>query len=252
MVELTLAHPGPDNKITMLRVLMVLEDYGELMFLQTVLKKIGFDVDSTQNPRKFNDSLLAMNPDILLMTAAGKRIRGVELSTQVRKQRGLPKIILIRTGGFSQDSVKDAEIDGWLESPVAAPDLLDKIAELCHLNKQILQDKLLKLRMSETSEEQARVLKLEGEEHGGTLDKSVQSSGNFGTLKASTMSSNERQSRYNQFLKDNDAPPSAGFGFKDVQEQVKALRKEESQSNLEDLERERRAFVEHLFKKKTS
>jgi DNA-binding response OmpR family regulator len=145
MVELTLAWPGPDNKITMLRVLMVLEDYGELMFLQTVLKKIGFDVDSTQNPRKFSDSLLSMNPDILLMTAVGKRIKGLELASQVRKQRGHPKIILIRTGALGKESAKDAEIDGWIESPVAAPDLLDKIAELCNLNKQILQDKLLKI-----------------------------------------------------------------------------------------------------------
>lgn len=251
MVELTLAWAGPDNKITMLRVLMVLEDYGELMFLQTVLKKIGFDVDSTQNPRKFSDSLLSMNPDILLMTAVGKRIKGLELASQVRKQRGHPKIILIRTGALGKDSAKDAEIDGWIESPVAAPDLLDKIAELCNLNKQILQDKLLKLRMNEGGEVDARILKLEGEEPGGTLDKSAQSAGNFGVLKASTMSSVDRQARYNQFLKDNEAPPSAGFGFKDVQEQVKALRKEETETDLADLERERRAFVEHLFKKKT-
>lgn len=230
---------------------MVLEDYGELMFLQTVLKKIGFDVDSTQNPRKFSDSLLTMNPDILIMTANGKRIRGLELASQVKKQRGLPKIILIRAGSMTGGAVMDVEIEGWLDSPVAAPDLLDKIAELNGLNKQILQDKLLKLRMSETADEHARVLKLEGEQSGGTLDKSEQPTGNFGSLKASTLSPDERKARYGQFLKDNSSPPSAGFGFKDVQEQVKALRKEETEEDLADLERERRAFVEHLFKKKT-
>lgn len=251
MVELTVQAAGPDNKITMLRVLMVLEDYGELMFLQTVLKKIGFDVDSTQNPRKFSDSLLSMNPDILIMTAMGKRIRGLELATQVRKQRGMPRIILIRTGQVGKEAATGLDIDGWLDSPVGAPELLDKIAELAMLNKQILQDKLLKLRMSEGADEQARILKLDGEEPGGTLDKSAQPSGNFGVLKESTMSTTERQARYNKFLEDKEPLPSQGFGLKDVQEHVKALRKEETEADLADLERERRAFVEHLFKKKS-
>ena len=112
----------------MLRVLLVLEDYGELMFLQTVLKKIGFDVDSIQNPRMFADSMLSLNPDVLVMTAYGKRIRGVEMVAGIKKNRGLPKIILIRSATLSKDIYKELDVDVWLDSPVAAPNLLDAIA----------------------------------------------------------------------------------------------------------------------------
>lgn len=235
----------------MLRVLLVLEDYGELMFLQTVLKKIGFDVDSTQNPRKFADSLISMNPDILVMTASGKRIKGTELLVQVKKVRGIPKIILIKSSSLNTKETLDSlDVEGWLDSPVGAPDLLAKIAELSGLNNQVLQDKLLKMRMQEATPEEARVLKLNAEVlDDASLEKAEKPAGNFGVLKASTMSSADRQSRYKKFI-DADTPVKRGFSVKDVQDQIKELRKTENAEELEDLERERRAFVEHLFKNK--
>lgn len=234
----------------MLRVLLVLEDYGELMFLQTVLKKIGFDVDSTQNPRKFADSVLAMNPEVIVMTASGKRIKGTELIHSIKRVRGMPKVILIKANALSTKETLDSlEVEGWLDSPVGAPDLLAKIAELMNLNNQSLQDKLLKMRMQETAPEEARILKINAEEEAGTLDKADESAGNFGVLKASTLSTADRQNRYKKFL-DAEKPDKHGFGLKDVQDQIKELRKTEDPAALEDLERERKAFVEHLFKKK--
>lgn len=243
---MTPASAWMDNKITMLRILLALEDYGELMFLQTVLKKIGFDVDSTQNIRKLDDLVLAMNPDVLVMTARGKRIKGVDAVPNIKKTRGFPKIILIRSGSMAKDDFLGVE--GWLDSPVGAPDLLDKIAELNHLDRMVLQEKLLKLRMQDTEIEQGRVLKMKDAE-GGTMDRSEKSAGNFGVLKASSMSSSDRQSRYQKFIEGTNIEHK-GFGLKDVQAQVKALRSEETEADLEELERQRRAFVEHLFKKK--
>lgn len=236
----------------MLRVLLVLEDYGELMFLQTVLKKIGFDVDSTQNPRKFADSVLSMNPEVIVMTASGKRIKGTELIHTIKRVRGVPKVILIKANALSTKETLDSlDVEGWLDSPVGAPDLLAKIAELMNLNNQSLQDKLLKMRMQETAPEEARILKLNPDETAAaTLDKPEQSAGNFGVLKASSLSTADRQNRYKKFL-EAEKPAKHGFGLKDVQDQIKELRKAEDPAALEDLERERKAFVEHLFKKKT-
>jgi hypothetical protein len=229
----------------MLRSLMVLEDYGELMFLQTVLKKIGFDVDAIQNPRGFNDSLLRMNPDILVMTAFGKRVKGLELSRGVKKVRDLPHIVLLRSSG--QEAEEDPGIDRWLEAPVGALSLLDCIADLSHLNKNVLQEKFQKLHLQEVEEEQARILKIN--EIAEPVLNREGGSGNFGVLKESTMTSDERKQRYAGFLS-SEAPPKHGFTVKQVQEQIKDLRRQEDGERLADLERERRAFVEHLFKKK--
>src|SRR5262249_2354673 len=140
-----------DTKIRMLRVLMVLEDYGDLMFLQTVLKKLGFDVDAIQNPRSFSDHILQMNRDILVMTAHVKRVTGVEMSKSLRRVRGLPRVLLLRAPGTLTDS--NAVADGWLESAVAALNLINMIADLSGLNKQVLAEKFSKLHMQEVEEE---------------------------------------------------------------------------------------------------
>jgi len=232
----------------MLRVLMVLDDYGELMFLQTVLKKIGFDVDAIQNPQKFQDSLLGMNPDVLVMTAQGKRVKGLELSRTVRRARGLPHIVLIR--GTSLTKEEDLNVDAWLDSPVAALSLLNTIADLCGLNKEVLADKFVRLRLQEPAPDEARVLRV-GDDSNATDDmvSSKQDPGNFGKLGGSSLSEDERKSRYSKFLK-QEIPVQEGFSVKQVQEQVKALRREENPDDLAELERQRKAFVEHLFKKK--
>jgi chemotaxis response regulator CheB len=231
----------------MLRVLMVLEDYGELMFLQTVLKKIGFDVDAIQNPRQFQDALLTMNPDVLVMTATGKKVKGLEMSRTVKRVRGLPHIILIRGGQLVRE--EDLNVDAWLDSPVGAMPLLNAIGDTCGLNKEVLADKFVKLKLQEVGEGEARVLKVNedplSEEE---MQRAAEPSGNFEALPASSLSSDDRKERYKKFLQ-AEVPAEVGFAVKKVQEQVKELRKDENAEDLAELERQRKAFVEQLFKK---
>ena len=242
-VELTPSNALEILKFRMLRVLMVLEDYGELMFLQTVLKKLGFDVDSIQNPRGFNDHVLSMNPDILVMTAHGKKVQGVDLSKGLRRVRGIPRVILLRSSNGAMEP--EAMADQWLESPVAALTLLNSIADLCGLNKQVLADKFQKLRMQEIEEEKARVLRvIDGEN--AELPKSEDPRGNFGTLVPSTMTQSERSERYKKFLEE-PPPKEHSFSTKTVIEQVRSLRQNEATD--EALEDERKRFVEQMFKK---
>ena len=229
---------------------MVLEDYGELMFLQTVLKKMGFDVDAIQNPRSFDESLLRMNPDVLVMTSAGKKVRGLELALGVKRKRGLPKIILIRTPSLTK--TVDPKIDAWLDSPVGALDLLASIGEVCGLNKEVLTEKFHKLRIHDIGTPdgaEPRVLNMHEEAPQPQMEKAEQPSSNFGVLEQSTMPATERKERYKKFLKE-ERPEHIGFSVKQVQDQVKTLRKSESTDELAELERQRKAFVEHLFKKK--
>ena len=236
----------------MLRVLMVLEDYGELMFLQTVLKKIGFDVDAIQNPRQFQDSLLGMNPDVLVMTANGKKVKGLEMSRTVKRVRGLPHIILIRGAQMMRED--DLNVDAWLDSPVGAMPLLNAIGDTCGLNKDVLADKFVKLRLQEVSESEARVLKVnENPLSQEEMERPSTGAGNFTVSvpvqASSTLSSAERQERYKKFLQ-AEVPEQVGFSVKQVQEQVKDLRREENAEDLAELERQRKEFVAHLFKKK--
>jgi PleD family two-component response regulator len=227
----------------MLRILMVLEDYGELMFLQTVLKKMGFDVDAIQNPRSFNDSVLRMNPDVLVMTAHGKKVNGVELAKGVKRVRGIPHVILITTPG----AVKNDDQAVWLDSPVGAMDLLNTIADVGQLDKAGMADKFSKLHLQEGVSE-ARILRLNENQPVEDMLKALDNPGNFDS--STSLTAEERKERYKKFLSE-ERPAQIGFGVKQVQEHIKSLRKDESEEELAELERERKAFVEHLFRKKS-
>ena len=156
------------------------------------------------------------------------------------------------------------------------------IGDVCGLNKQILQEKLKRLNVHEQIDDKGErqlVPLSDGDEP--VMEKRT-ISGNFnendemifakgevppkawtaspaassatpakpsGDLAASTMPSQERAQRYQKFLQEQK-PAQKGFTIKDVQDKVRELRKHESPENLADLERERKLFVEHLFKKK--
>lgn len=290
---------------------MVIEDYTEMVFLQTVLKKLGFDVESTQNPRSFSGQLLSLNPDILVMTAYGKRVHGLELSRNLRRARGLPRTILLRLPG-QPDEDPSSLADRWLESPVQALSLLETIADLCGLNKALLSEKFQKLHMQEVEDpNKARILKMDPTAN-PTLEKSdkpengpassatgassatsatpapapglasapapgspsatasgvpagdapagisgaspatigpASAPAQHGNLQPTSMPVNERRDRYKRFL-DEKPPKEHSFAVREVVDHVKALRKAENKADLADLERERREFVQHLFRKK--
>lgn len=229
---------------------MLLEDYGELMYLQTVLKKTSFDVQAIQNPHLFNDSVLTMNPEVIVLTAYGKKIKGLELIRNLKRNRGIPKVILLH--GQGQPPEPDPGVDAWVHSPVAANELLECIGDLSGIDKASLTEKFIKLHLQDmpsTPDDSARVLKSQFDV-GPVVDKSKAAPPPETVIAPSTMTTEERQNRYKKFL-DEKPPAQHGFSVKEVQTAVKALRTDEGMATSEDLEKERRAFVEQLFKKKT-
>src|SRR5688572_17247096 len=103
----------------MLRVLVAVEDYSEMLYLQTLLKKIGFDVEGVQNERSFEDTRLSLNPEIILISATGKKLKGIEFAANIRKIRGFPKIVLLfGPQGSSKLSIDEIPgVEAFLETP---------------------------------------------------------------------------------------------------------------------------------------
>ncbi len=230
----------------MVRLLLVIEDYGERMYLQTVLKKLGMDVDSIPHPRGLSEALLRMNPDILLMTGTGGQVNGLELSRGVSRRRGLPHVILTRPTGSRP--IEAPEYVRWIESPVSTPKLLDQISESMKLDSEILRDKYAKLRAKTAESSGIRDLNYTPADDEPSLARSHTSSSNL-SMEPSAMSSQDRAERYSKFLK-GDMPSNSGFSVKRVEEQVKELRSQKPTETQAELERQRQEFVRQLFKNK--
>lgn len=132
----------------MLRVLLVIDDYNELIYLQTLLKKLGFDVEGLQNQKKYADLSLAFNPQLLIATARGAKIDGLALAKTVRKNRGFPKVIILRSAGQAvlQEELEDAGVDMMLDSPINPKELILALASFGNMDEAALLEKYSKIK----------------------------------------------------------------------------------------------------------
>lgn len=267
----------------MLRLLLVIDDYNEMVYLQTLLKKLGFDVEGIQNQRKFEESLLSVNPQVVVATARGKRVDGLAIANEMAKKAVRPKIILLRTSqqGISEKEFELPQIDVVLDSPVNIKLLLGALAQVGGIDDQVLLDKYSKLKTkaeepveedvlktfkesvfgAETSEE-LRPEKVDttlsppvemrdeegqsastGKAQSGATEAAVQ-------LKPTNMTEAQRKERFENVLKDLELPKNNGFDPSQVKTHNRQLRQAENIDELHDLEEERKSFVKALFNRR--
>jgi response regulator RpfG family c-di-GMP phosphodiesterase len=232
----------------MLRVLLVIDDYGELLFMQTLLKKLGFDVDGIQNQRSFDESILNLNPDLVLATAKGRKVNGVELAEGLRRTRGVPRVILLAPPAMAEklSSAMIANVDAVLETPVGATRLLEKVAELGGVDKINLLEKYRRLKETLSPEREADLQILNREVTPATAAKPTAIKA---TAMASTLSSEERERRYQENIKSVEKPVTQFYDRERVNQYSRDIRATEDRDETARLEAERQEFVRQLFRK---
>jgi len=217
----------------MLRVLLAVEDFGEMVYLQILLNKIGFDVGTVKNPKALTDSLYKLNPEIVVLTARGKRVIGSELSVQTKKVVPKAKVILLAPssvhGQLTKSEVANAE--GVLETPVNPPAFLEMIARLGNLNSDQLLEKYKKVIPQLPTDANSAITIVSGSAE----------------AQPEVMEVKSKESRYKKFLTLSEPPKAQSFSRQKIVEIVKEIRSEAKDPNLEQ---ERSAFIEALFKKK--
>ncbi len=232
----------------MLRVLLILDDYGELLFMQTLLKKLGFDVDGIQNERNFEEAFLALNPEIVIATAHGKKVDGLSLAESIRRVRGFPKVILVASGPML-DRLRNLEggsHDAILESPVAASRLLGTIATLASQHPSILLEKYSRLKATLSPEREADLQILKRDEGADPGPPPV--SGGAAPV-SPALDEEARLARFKRALEDPQKPKAQRFDRQRVHAFTKEIRAGEDPDKLAKLEAERQAFIKAMFKK---
>lgn len=250
----------------MIRVLLVVDDYQELLFLQTLLKKTGFDVDGTQNPKKFEEYMLTLNPELIIATSKGKNINGLELAESIKKTNNKPFFILIVPNQMANKvrGLKFKNVDSMIDSPIDAKKMLTTIARVASLDSDQLIEKYRRIiiQLDADNESDLQVLKnqdslRENPPSGGnssfsspllspTAENSSPKSQRL-DLSPSTIEAEERAQRMQKALDSLKTPKRDGYPKQVVERFNKQIRNEESSLQLEDLDAERQAFVKALF-----
>lgn len=243
------------------RILLILDDYNEMLYLQTLLKKLGFDVDSLTNTRNISDAIISFNPKFLIMTALGKKVNGIELSKEINKRSGYPRLILLKpiTQNFSNGELSSSAIDNVMETPVNILKLLKCISGFDSTVKyDQLTVKLANIVSVDKSDEDF-IKKIKGDLGEDVLnnnptEKLTQKHKNelvFGESRPvikSNMSEEQRTARYEKFLSElKDAPVGNGGFSKAKVKEIKKMRKSVNGPNDDEVDEQKKEFVKALY-----
>ncbi len=224
----------------MQRILIAIEDFNELLFCETILKKVGFNTQSYQTDLAISEGILGFNPDLLIMTATGNRVNGVNYLSKLKtKNKNLPVVLV---GQRNRLNVSDKQIVALLEPPLSPRILLEVISTLFEIDEEAL---LLKYeKSSEFREIKDKNIHVKGEAGSGDGQKSFRDAN-----KVSAEKNKERSSRYKKIATATPLPPFLGMAKNLVQEQVKDFRKEENTEEVRHIDEERRMFAIELARR---
>ncbi|MGE3973955.1 MAG: hypothetical protein AB7F59_05455 [Bdellovibrionales bacterium] len=240
----------------MARILLAIEEYKELIFLETLLKKVGFDVVGIQNDLAVYEKLMAFNPDMLVITAQGHRVNGTKtLPKLLQKKANIPPTIFINPKGKALMPA-DKKAVTVLESPVSPHTMIELIANLLNLNEDVLLDKYEKAEYTAGSDEDIFVHEKESKSPAAkpvnystpkaTAEKRTSLASFQERLKESEEQKNKRSKKYREIAGRTKLPAYQGFNKALVADQVKDFRQEEKDGLYSDIDRERMEFAKAL------
>ena len=230
-----------------------------MMYLQTLLKKLGFDVDSLTNSRKFQDTILGFNPKFIVLTALGKKVNGLEITKSIVKRNSSPRVLLLKSIGqvFSKGELSDPKIDKVLESPV---NILNLLKSICDYDDGLKYEQLsLKLTNILTSEKETletpqhvKALASENEKEEVIHIKGGVPSGDIKSSQPAIKTNldwSDRSQKYEKFLQNlKNAPVGfGGFPKAKIKDFNKKHRIDNRNEKMEKLDQHKKDFVKALY-----
>lgn len=245
------------------KILLVLEDYSELVYWETFLKKVGWDVIGSQNEFSISQQLLSFNPDFLICSTNGSKVSGVRIAQKVKRRDGWPKILFFTQRGsqLPLEQVVDLDIKAVLESPVKPRELLQLLSDQGGVDIKVALKKvgtLQKARDSKTADEEESgsntFVKGAKKDNQAIHVKSGknQSNLNVEVVKSKVKNSNPTKAskKYEKYTKELDKKHSQnGLNKSLVASQKKDFRAEENTPEVKQIDEQRKNFVKALYKK---
>jgi len=129
------------------KILLVYEDYADLMSVESTLKRVGFDVIGVSSEYSMQDQMLAFNPDVVIGAGRGGKVSSLGVGKRLKEMaRWQGKAVLIFQANFKptpQDLIK-IRVDMILEAPVAPMRIVQVLAKLLGHDESALLERLNK------------------------------------------------------------------------------------------------------------
>lgn len=129
------------------KILLVYEDYADLMEVEATLKKVGFDVIGLSSEYAIAEQMLAFNPDLVVGAGRGGKVNSLGVGKRLKEMtRWQGKSVLIFPANFKpnpQDLIR-IRVDMILEAPVPPLRLVQVIGKILGHDEAVLLERLNK------------------------------------------------------------------------------------------------------------
>lgn len=127
------------------RILLVYEDYSDLMTVESALKKVGFDVIGLTSEYAIAEKILEFNPELVVGSGRGGKVSSLGVGKRLKEMaRWQGKVVLLFPANIKpspQDLIK-LRVDMLLESPVSPNRLIQVFAKLLGHDEAALLERL--------------------------------------------------------------------------------------------------------------
>lgn len=238
----------------MRKVLLVIDDFNELVGLEKLFRRLGFDVLSLGRDATVGEVVLYFPADLCISSFKGKNVDGARLRGKLRKSNSEVKLVVLLPQGMtlSESDVKSFEVDAVIETPFDPVSALRLVGRLMKLNVDELESKYKKIVSARLFQpEELRIVKSGSDtsksQHQQSLSGGSEEPNSQSELAMDSLS--DREQKYNQILKGagiDELPPIADIETMRAGRRQLALDSVAEKSRLSEIDRLKRKFVEAL------
>jgi hypothetical protein len=237
----------------MRKVMLVIEDYSEMIALESTLRRLGFDVLSVAKDTLVNDALLGFFPEVLIATYKGRNVDGVKLALKLKRHQIPPATALLHMGSAPLlDGEERRAIDAFLESPLKAKTAIETIAKLAKMPSGPLLEKFEKVSNADLSTNED--LLIVGNRAQAPAPNARGEWDPVKTPGTSSISRSSRTDRYDKFLSEHDEPVDGVMSHEVAAKAMRDLKKaaQAEKDKLDAIDKEKREFVKAMFDPKAA
>ena len=249
--------------------MLVIDDFNEMVGLETLFRRLGFDVLSFGREMAVSEGILGFPPDLVVAVGRGRHVNGFNLAPKIRYGNTRPKLVVLvpqnekrSAERAAEDAAEDAQsdVDAIIETPFDPREALSVVAQLLNLEPDPILEKYGKIVSARLFEPQElKIIRHQVEAapmiHVTSVDPSARN-----LISKLAAEANQpkpltaRESRYAKFLDDKAEeimPPIANGN--EMRNARKKLEQDEANASMLEIEkaakiqREKREFVRAMI-----
>ena len=229
----------------MKRILLLTEDFNEMTFLETLLKKLGFDSMGIQNPSQAQEKALSMNPEMLILSDFIKGQSTHQILESLVEYRPNMLVLLMKTDMKSKTAHVAEFVNKELKSPVDPVEFIQSVCAVGKLNTEQYLEKFYKLGLFKGAPGAAEAITVSGKVKTAPDTQFVRSLKGL----AQDKGGNERKKRFAEQVKTLSEPKVQNVDHKIAVKEGQEYRQRTHDAEIKKIDEQRKNFVTALFKK---